>query len=1046
LQPKPLGFKLAPVMKAAALVKFGCALLIGRFLAGGGCAAADWNIGTAPQATNLTSQGTKASFLASGAGASEGNSPRGFASTNANEQELQRLQKAADSGQTEAQLLLGTYYLDGIVVPKDLSKARALLENAAFSGNAQAHGFCTWMVDHYTKDRLWIAAKVNGTPARFILDSGSPAWILFPEAAHRLGVQIVRPIPDVTPPLGTVAFGKTAESALEVGGKALQTPFLLVKAGVEGDGVCGWPAFSDNIFLLDATSRQLVALEKVPEETASWLKLGVDTNSDYLIADHLILEIPTEGTNKLAVGIDTGATDGAAFSPRSWRQWRAAHPNQPLTLNPHKAVGSGSTAKEEGWADRLSFGSLTLTGVPVRHADASEMFSGAPGYAATLGLAALKRLDLIVDGKRGVAYARPKAALSPPYQHNRLGAVFVQRDSSSPQLFAEVADGSPAYDAGIRNDDMLLKVGQVEAASWRTNVGLAALVTIWNRPAGTRFGLSLKRGEKTFTTQVVLRDILPPEPLDSQPGPGVAAMRIEQHCLGLLPEQLNRPVPSDDGCHLAWVVERDGQWSVAVDGKEDPPCDVISDGSPVFSPNGRRVAYLAFRAGKGLVVLNAHPGPAYDKIALDSLKFSPDSKHVVYVASNNNSLAVVLDGQPSGGYENIVSGSLLFSKDGNHFAYVVKQGTGCAVVTDGHLGPVYDGCKNLVFSRTGRLAYAGGSNGKLFVVVDGKKEADYEGIGKDSLSFSPGGKHVAYAAEHGTNWFMVVDGKPEASQEGIGGGSCFSPDGRRLAYIAHRKGHQVVVVDGKAGPEFDGIASTNLVFSHDSRHLAYSVMQEGKVMFVLDGRIGPAYDGIAPERTVFSPNSARWAYVAQKGKKQVVVLDGQEQREYDGIQGDTPIFSTDSRHVVFVAKQAQGVCVVVDGQEGPEYDGISAVSSVLVPDGTPKAYLARRGHKRLVVTAGKPGNEYDSVSANSPIVSPDAKHMAYIATANSREQVFLDGQPGPHYDWVVKNGPTFRKDNSLEYLAVRDGALFRVKLSLDPVSSGSPRYSQTQRP
>jgi C-terminal processing protease CtpA/Prc len=76
-----------------------------------------------------------------------------------------------------------------------------------------------------------------------------------------------------------------------------------------------------------------------------------------------------------------------------------------------------------------------------------------------LGLEALKRLDLIVDGKHGMAYLRPKQTRSVPGDHNRLGAVFVPRDDQSDDLVAHVLEGSPAFEAGIRNGDVLLSIG-----------------------------------------------------------------------------------------------------------------------------------------------------------------------------------------------------------------------------------------------------------------------------------------------------------------------------------------------------------------------------------------------------------------------------------------------------------------------------------------------------------------------------------------------------------------------------------------------------------
>jgi C-terminal processing protease CtpA/Prc len=81
-------------------------------------------------------------------------------------------------------------------------------------------------------------------------------------------------------------------------------------------------------------------------------------------------------------------------------------------------------------------------------------------------------------------------------------------------LEAHVAKGSPAETAGIRNGDVLLKIDALDVTKWRTDPAVMPMSKFWQRPAGTKFSLVLKRGDKEFTVAVSLRDIL---------GPGVTA-------------------------------------------------------------------------------------------------------------------------------------------------------------------------------------------------------------------------------------------------------------------------------------------------------------------------------------------------------------------------------------------------------------------------------------------------------------------------------------------------------------------------------------------
>ena len=120
-------------------------------------------------------------------------------------------------------------------------------------------------------------------------------------------------------------------------------------------------------------------------------------------------------------------------------------------------------------------------------------------YEATLGFAALKRLDIVIDGKHGITYLRPKRTPSLPYNHNRLGAVFVPRDlqdNDATTLVAHVVANSPAYEAGIRNGDILLNQ-EVNGT--------------FEQPAGTEVHFKLRRDDKVFKTTAILRNILPPD-------------------------------------------------------------------------------------------------------------------------------------------------------------------------------------------------------------------------------------------------------------------------------------------------------------------------------------------------------------------------------------------------------------------------------------------------------------------------------------------------------------------------------------------------------
>jgi hypothetical protein len=140
-----------------------------------------------------------------------------------------------------------------------------------------------------------------------------------------------------------------------------------------------------------------------------------------------------------------------------------------------------------------------------------------PQYAATFGVDALKRLDFIVDGKGGVVYLQPKKSPvpSPLSEQDRLVLVFVPGDAKSDDLVARVLDGSSPHVAGIRNGDVLLKIGERDVAQWRAAPGdqwrfepdYPFILASTHNPVGTRTEMILKRGGQELKATVDLKQI-----------------------------------------------------------------------------------------------------------------------------------------------------------------------------------------------------------------------------------------------------------------------------------------------------------------------------------------------------------------------------------------------------------------------------------------------------------------------------------------------------------------------------------------------------------
>jgi hypothetical protein len=345
-------------------------------------------------------------------------------------------------------------------------------------------------------------AKVNGRPVKLAFDTGADGIYLFTPAVERLGLKVA-PIHNLwRQKIGTetekciVQFWSFTEKQRV---NVIALPLDLCDFG-EIDGLVGWEAMENNIMVFETASNTVQFVRELPAEVKQWprFKLSWDTVLD--------IKVPNQGqTGRLL--IDTGSPSGFGLPAASWRAWKAAHPLQPVTFESSYMPGPQQiVAQEQAWASEFTLGPLSFHDVVMEEA---EPFSGrgvGRKHLATLGLAAMKRLDLVIDGPSGWAYIRPKKTPAPPPQHNRLGATFLPRDLASDALLARVAAGSPADEAGIRPGDELLKIGAEDVTNWRTTK--RAPGNHWERPAGTQVLLTLQRSNQIYQTTVTLRDIL----------------------------------------------------------------------------------------------------------------------------------------------------------------------------------------------------------------------------------------------------------------------------------------------------------------------------------------------------------------------------------------------------------------------------------------------------------------------------------------------------------------------------------------------------------
>lgn len=373
-----------------------------------------------------------------------------------------------------------------------------------------AIGMCLSMsVTGRGNNYIKLNARINGRPVVLALDTGADGPALFRKASKRLELEVKEPRADFQPEHGKVKVGITDECLVEYGEVTHHLRFAVIdlpgSVRTDLDGVMGWGAMSQNIIEISHAPNTIRFRDKLIIDRSLWkcYKIRSDLNS-------LVMQIPRKQGGVAHVLIDTGSYAGVSLRPEMWQQ-SVDSGNMRLTLSALFTPGKGLVVAEETWAQRLVLEGIIFREVPVsKGVEAAEHIGVDEGLDAILGLQALSCFSWIFDGSSGHIYLKPNSVMRIPekYSYNRLGAVFVPSDvKTGDDLIARIVKSGPAYSAGIRDGDILLRINDVDATKWRTDPSVMPLSRFWNQPAGTELNLELMRGSERMEVSVTLQEI-----------------------------------------------------------------------------------------------------------------------------------------------------------------------------------------------------------------------------------------------------------------------------------------------------------------------------------------------------------------------------------------------------------------------------------------------------------------------------------------------------------------------------------------------------------
>lgn len=343
-----------------------------------------------------------------------------------------------------------------------------------------------------SEERLILTPRIEGESVRLAIDTANPfPMVLLKPTVERLRLKTEEEHRKMI-----------AVFTIVLGGKSYPKGWALVIDAppfgeLDIDGLFGWPLLQGAVWKIDWERMSLSLLDSLPEETSSWQVFKLDRH-ERIAACFL------DENEKGLVYFDTGNPEGIWLSGPRWNQWVRENQYVPMTLTSgYMPAAGGIFWTEQSWSDRFRFGPLTIPSVMVLKSPIKIW----PRLEAVLGLEALKHFEVVLDLKENRIFMKGRLYTPSKIQYNRLGAAFFPASMKSEKTMAQVLEKSPAYKAGLRSGDILLKVDDVDMARWNTDDSIAKRGFSRGAP-GTKHTLEIERDGKKHVIRVELEEIL----------------------------------------------------------------------------------------------------------------------------------------------------------------------------------------------------------------------------------------------------------------------------------------------------------------------------------------------------------------------------------------------------------------------------------------------------------------------------------------------------------------------------------------------------------
>jgi predicted aspartyl protease len=348
----------------------------------------------------------------------------------------------------------------------------------------------------------FVDARVNGNPAKLLLDTGADQNVITPAAVARWNLvpsQEQLPGQGAGGEYGAVPWVRIDELGIGAVQQREQIGFVVpLPEELAADGVLGMPFFEAFVVSIDYEGRQLTLHGRGRFAAPA----GVEPNAITLDGGKLVVQATAAGVSG-AYAIDTGAGNALTMFTPIVEQYGLRNMFSPQIRTVTGVSPGGHTLGDLVRVPEVLIGAHRFTRVVTELSLAQSGYFSSSRYTGNLGAELWRRFKVTLDIAAGRMYLEPNAAYAEAFTPPRSG--LVPAFQAGEIVIVDVVADSPAGESEIVAGDRILAVDGVPAPQLTAEAISAAL----RRPAGTQVAMRLRSAhgderDVAFT----LRDLL----------------------------------------------------------------------------------------------------------------------------------------------------------------------------------------------------------------------------------------------------------------------------------------------------------------------------------------------------------------------------------------------------------------------------------------------------------------------------------------------------------------------------------------------------------